>query len=93
MGRSVWETKDLDIDGSNLAKIKFENMRTQIKFIWKKSSQTATKDEKDAIKKITQQFLLQYDYFGNVWKNLGFETQDKSPSLIAEGKGIISYKF
>ena len=69
---SVWGTEDIKISGGNLTNINFTNIGMQIKFIntlkfYQKSlvqlAQAATDNEKISIAKITQQFLLQHEFF------------------------------
>ena len=69
---SVWGTEDIKISGGNLTNINFTNIGMQIKFIntlkfYQKSlvqlAQAATDNGKISIAKITQQFLLQHEFF------------------------------
>ena len=48
--------------------------------------------EKIALKKVTEQFLRQHDYFSKVWKYLGPSQKEKILDIIADGKGLIPYE-
>ena len=48
--------------------------------------------EKSAVKKVTEQFLKQHDYFLEIWKYLSWSQKDKTLNIIADGKGIIPYE-
>ena len=55
-------------------------------------AQTATDNEKIAIAKITQQFLLQHDFFKNVCKNFDLKTREKVLNIIVKREGAIPHK-
>lgn len=73
---SVWETKDINIGGSNQSRIDFANIGSQIKFIdtlkyYQQNllllTAAVTKEDKKLIKSIEElnvQFLIRHDYFG-----------------------------
>ena len=45
------------------------------------------------MKKVTEQFLRQHDYFSEVWKFLGPQQQQKKIlDIVADDEGIIPYK-
>ena len=53
---------------------------------------TATKEEKEAIKKLVVQYIANHDYFGTVWEKLDIFKNFKILDIIASGKGVFSYK-
>lgn len=73
---SVWETKDINIGGSNQSRIDFANNGSQVKFIdtlkyYQQNllllTAAVTKEDKKLIKSIEElnvQFLIRHDYFG-----------------------------
>ena len=72
-GATTWNTKDFNVDGSGLTRINFANIALSNNFInalkyYQKTlaqlTKTANEEEKDAIKKLTRQLLVRYDYFG-----------------------------
>ena len=72
-GATTWNTKDFNVDGSGLTRINFANIALSTNFInalkyYQKTlaqlTKTPNEAEKDAIKKLTRQLLVRYDYFG-----------------------------
>ena len=72
-GATAWNTKDYNVDGSGLKRINFANIAFSTKFIdtlkyYEKIpaqlTKTANEEGKKAVKKLTRQFLMRYDYFG-----------------------------
>ena len=70
---TAWNTKDFNVGGLGLTRINFTNIASSTKFIdtlkyYQKSlsqlTKTATEEQKNAIKKLTRQFLVMPDYFG-----------------------------
>ena len=53
---------------------------------------TLSGKEKSALKKVTEQFLEQHDYFSEIWRYLGPSQKDKILNIIADGKDIIPYE-
>ena len=83
---TAWGTKDINLGGKNLSNINFANIGSETKFIdtlkyYQKSvgqlEAILSVDEKLAVKKVTEQFLRQHDYFSEVWKFLGLQKKRK----------------
>ena len=53
---------------------------------------TLSDKEKSAVKKVTEQFLKQHDYFSEIWRYLGPSQKDTILNIIADDKGIIPYE-
>ena len=53
---------------------------------------TLSEKEKEAVKKLSEQFLKQHDYFSEVWKYLGPSQKEKFLDIVAGGKSLISHK-
>ena len=53
---------------------------------------TLSVDEKLAVKKATEQFLRQHNYFSEFWKYLGPQQKEKILNIVVDGKGIIPYE-
>ena len=56
-------------------------------------SSTLTKEEKNAVKKLTETFLNQHYHFCTIWPYLSIQKKDKILEIISEGKDIIPYKI
>ena len=76
---SAWRSKELNIGRTNLTQINFSNITGEIKFIdslkyYQKSLgqlvSTLSDEEKISVKKLTEQFFNQHDYFCKVWPYL-----------------------
>ena len=52
-------------------------------------TKTATEEEKEAIKKLALQYIVNWDYFSTLWENLDVSKKFKILEIIAGGKGII----
>ena len=98
---TAWDTKDLNVGGTNLANINYGRIAGEIKFIdtlkyYQKSlgelAATRSEDEKNSVKQLTKQISNQHPYFSEVWKYLGNSQKNKVLGTIAEGKGIIPYE-
>ena len=98
---SCWGTKDFNMGGTNFTNVNFVNISDQIKIIdtlklyqttLANLASTADDFEKSNIKKNTQQFIENHNYFKQVWKTLKQEDRDKILDLIAEGKGVMPYE-
>lgn len=72
-GATTWNTKDFNVDGSGPTRINFANIALSTNFInalkyYQKTlaqlTKTANEEENGAIKKLTRQLLVRYDYFG-----------------------------
>ena len=84
---TAWGTKDINLDGTNLTNINFANISRQRNKIYRypkllskslgQLTATLSVNEKLAVKKLTEQFLRQHDYFSEVWKLLGPATKRK----------------
>ena len=53
---------------------------------------TLSVDEKLAVKKATEQFLRQHNYFSEFWKYLGPQQKEKILNIVVDGKSIIPYE-
>ena len=83
---TAWNTKDLNIGGTNLTHINYRNIGEEIKFIdtikyYRKSlaelASTLTEDEKNSVKNLAIQFFNQHHYFSEIWKYLGDAQKNK----------------
>ena len=98
---TAWNTKDIDIGGTNLINTNFANIYNETKFIdtlkyYQKSlgqlAATLSVDEKFAVKEAAEQFIRSHDYFSEVCKYLGPPQKEKILNIVADGKGIIPYE-
>ena len=95
---TTWETKDVSIGGSNLTHINYANINggelkciDTLKYYQKNLGQLASalsEKEKESVKKVTEQFLRQHDYFSAAWKYLEPSQKEKILDIIADGKGL-----
>ena len=53
---------------------------------------TLSDKEREAVKRASEQFLKQHDYFSEVWKYVGPTQKEKILDTIAAGKGLIPYE-
>ena len=53
---------------------------------------TLSDEEKIQVKRVTEQFLKQHEYFSEVWKYLGLSQKENILNIIADGKGMIPYE-
>ena len=53
---------------------------------------TLSEKEKEAVKKLSEQFLKQHDYFSEVWKYLGPSQKEKFLDIVAGGKSLIQHE-
>lgn len=99
---SVWCSKENKIGGSNLTHINFSNITGEIKFIdtlkyYQKSlaelASALSNEEKQAVKKLTEQVLIQHHYFSQVWPYINADQKEKILETVSEEKGIITYEF
>ena len=83
---TAWNTKDLNIGGTNLTHINYRNIGEENKFIdtikyYRKSlaelASTLTEDEKNSVKNLAIQFFNQHHYFSEIWKYLGNAQKNK----------------
>ena len=83
---TAWNTKNINIGGTNLTNISFANIGGETKFIdtlkyYQMSlgqlAANLSVDEKIAVKKVAEQFLRHRDYFSEVRKYLGLQQQQK----------------
>ena len=97
---SVWRTKDINIGGKNLTDLNYASI-DNLKFIdtmkyYQTSlgqlSETLSDREKENISKLTIQFLINYDYFSTIWKDLSNNQRNKIIEIIVSGKGVIPYE-
>ena len=82
---SAWRTKDVNIGRKNLTDLNFASI-DKIKFIdtmkyyqssLGKLAETLSSTEKENIKKLTVQFLINHNYFSNAWKELSINQRSK----------------
>ena len=100
---SVWGTKNLSVGGNRLSSINYMNINgVEVKFIdtlkyYQTSlaglTKTTTPEEKNAVKKLTKEFLTQHEHFSQVRKFLGPSQKEKFLDIISGGKGIIPYEM
>ena len=57
-----------------------------------KLSETLTDKEKDDIKKLTVQFVIDHDYFSIVWDQMSLHQKNMVIEIIISGKGVIPYE-
>ena len=98
---SVWETKDLNIGGSELTKINFASLDSQDIFIDTMKhylsnlgslASTLHDVEKMHVEKLILQFLNQHDYFLQTWPLLDVSQKRKGLDIIVGKKGVFPYK-
>lgn len=78
---TAWGTKGINLGGNNLTHFNFANISggevkciDTMKYYQKGLAQlasTLSDEEKIQVKKVTEQFLKQHNYFYEVWKYLG----------------------
>ena len=99
---STWCSKELNIRGPNLTQISFSNIAGEIKFIdnlkhYQKRlaelTSTFSDKEKISVKKSTEQFFNQHDYFSKVWPYLNSKKKDKILDIVSDGKDVIPYEL
>ena len=78
---TAWNTKDINIGGTNLTNINFTNISNETKFIdtlkYYQKSLVLSVDAKLAVKVAAEQFIRSLDYFSEVWKHLGSPQKEK----------------
>lgn len=93
--------KKLKIGGSNLTNVNFSNLGYQLKCIdtlkhyqqrLAQPAATIKSKEKSVVKKVTRQFICQYDYFSQVGQKLSKTNQEKILDMVAAGKGVTLYE-
>ena len=97
---SVWGTNNISISGNHLTSINYMNINGgEVKFIdtlkyyqttLARLTKTAT-EQKNAVKKLMEEFLTSHDLFSHVWKFLGPHQKEKVLDIVSGGKGIIPY--
>ena len=89
-------TKDVNIGGKNLTNIGCETKFIDTpKYYQNSLVQVAgilSDEEKLAVKKVSEQFLMSDHYFLDVWKYLGPTQKEKNLNIITDGKGIIAFE-
>ena len=97
---SAWKTKDVNIGGKNLTDLNFASI-DKIKFIdamkyyqssLGKLAETLSSTKKENIEKLTVQFLINHEYFSQVWKELSITQKSKIIEIIVRGKGVVPYE-
>ena len=98
---TCWGTKNFNMGGTNLTNVNFVNINSQVKIIdtlkyfqttLANLAATANDNEKDNIKKLTQQFLQIHTFFKLVWVTLEKQKRDKILDLVAEGKDVMPHE-
>ena len=96
-----WETKDLNMGGTNLTNMNYANISKQIKIIdtikyYQTSlaniSSTAAYNEKVNIENTVASYLEKHNHFSKVWTILNQENKNKILHIISKGKGAIPYE-
>ena len=99
---SAWCSKELNIGGNNLTQANYGNISGEIRLIdslkfYQRSlgelSSILTIEEKNTVKKLTENFLNEHYYFCTVWPYLSLKKKDKILEIVSEGKGIILYEI
>ena len=97
---SAWKTKDVNIGRKNLTDLNFASI-DKIKFIdamkyyqssLGKLAETLSLTKKENIEKLTVQFLINHEYFSQVWKELSITQKSKIIEIIVRGKGVAPYE-
>ena len=97
---SAWKTKDVNIGRKNLTDLNFASI-DKIKFIdamkyyqssLGKLAETLSLTKKENIEKLTVQFLINHEYFSQVWKELSITQKSKIIEIIVRGKGVVPYE-
>ena len=86
---TAWNTKDINIAGTNLTNINFAKISGETKFIDTLKYYQKSSAEKLAVKKVPEQFIRSHDYFSEVWKYLGPLQKEKILDIIADGEKIV----
>ena len=98
----AWQTKQLNIRGSNLTNAQYANIGSQGKFIVtiKYDQQSlaslvaiANEEEKVSIRNSCQKFLLQNEDYSNVFKLLTDDEKIFLLDYLSEEKGVIPYEM
>ena len=94
---SVWGTKNLSVGGNRLTSINYMNINGgQVKFIdtlkYYQTSLAELTKEKNAVIKLTEEFLTQHEHFLQVWKFLGPCQKENFLDIASGGKGITPYE-
>ena len=85
-----------------MTQINFSNIAGEIKFIdslkyYQKRlaelTSTFSDEEKISVKKLTEQFFNQHDYFSKVWPYLNSKKKDKILDLVSDGKDFTPYEL
>ena len=85
-----------------MTQINFSNIAGEIKFIdslkyYQKSlaelTSTFSDEEKISVKKLTEQFFNQHDYFSKVWPYLNSKKKDKILDIVSDGKDFTPYEL
>ena len=99
---SAWCSKELNIGGNSLTQANYGNIGGKIKLsdslkFYQRSLgelySTLTEEEKNAVKKLTENFLNQYYYVCTIWPYLRIQKEEKILKIISEGKRIIPYEI
>ena len=98
---TTWNSKDLNVGGTDLTRINFANINNTYKFVdtlkyYQQSlsqlTKTATEEEKEAIKKVAVQYIANHDYFGTMWEKLDIVKKSMLLDIIASGKDIFLFE-
>ena len=97
---SVWETKDINMGGTNLTNINY-SIIGNVKFIdtmkyfltsFGKLASTMTEKEKNNVELLVKQFLMQHQFFSKTWLTLSQSQKTELIKIIVSEKGVIPYE-
>ena len=96
----VWETKDINMGGTNLTNINYSTIGN-VKFIdtmkyyltsLGKLASTMTEKEKNNAKLLVKQFLMQHHFFSKMRLTLSQSQKTELIKIIVSGKCVMSYE-
>ena len=84
--------KEISVNYMNIngGEVKFIDTLKYYQTTLARLTKTAT-EQKNAVKKLTEEFLTSHDLFSRVWKFLGPHQKEKVLDIVSGGKGIIPY--
>ena len=97
---TAWDTKDLNIDGTNLTDINYRNIDGEVKFrhseilpkTFRWISLNFVSGWKKLCKKLAIQFFCGHYYFSEIWRCLGKSQKFKILDIITKGKRIMPFE-
>ena len=99
---SAWCSKELNIGGTNLTRVNYASINSEIKFIdsikyYQRSlaelTSTIQENEIDGAKKQMAAFLKLLSYFSTIWSFIPASKKEKILKVTCEGKGVIPYEI